>query len=162
MERDLFGEDRWAGLEAQADASAAAAMEEARRLLAGRQDDPWAGLPAALSSADLYQILRIGRSTLHDALRRGDIPLPTLRVGAQGRLLWARGTVQRWLDGPTPPVAVDGHLVLKLEEAAEHLRLGRSTCYDLIRAGRLRSFNIGRLLRLPASTVVTLRQAWED
>ena len=161
MEHRLLVDDAgWAELEAQAEAADARAREEARHL-AATAPDPWAAMPTALRSPDLYHILRVGRSTLHDALHRGDIPSPTLRLGAQGRLLWARVVVQRWLDGNDRPAAVDGHLVLTLEEAAEYLGVGRSTTYELVRTSHLRAVRIGRLLRLPASAVAALRRGWE-
>jgi excisionase family DNA binding protein len=39
------------------------------------------------------------------------------------------------------------------EEAAEALRLGRSTVYDLIRTGALRSVKIGGSRRIPVAAV---------
>ena len=166
MEHKLLADDAgWAELEAQAEAADAAAREEARHL-AATTPDPWAAVPTALRSADLYHLLRVGRSTLHDALHRGDLPAPTLRLGVQGRLLWSRAVVQRWLDGTDRPAAVDGHLVLTLEEAAAYLsvagRAGRSTTYELVRTSHLRAVRIGRLLRIPASAVAALRRGWEE
>ncbi|WP_274914401.1 helix-turn-helix domain-containing protein [Streptomyces sp. WZ-12] len=47
--------------------------------------------------------------------------------------------------------AVDSTLVLlTVEEAARRLRIGRTTCYALIRSGELESIDIGRLRRVPA------------
>ncbi|MGA5145122.1 helix-turn-helix domain-containing protein [Streptomyces griseoincarnatus] len=43
-----------------------------------------------------------------------------------------------------PPV------LLTVEEAARCLRIGRTTCYALIRAGELESLTIGGLRRVPA------------
>ena len=163
MSHHILSDDAgWAGLEAQAEAADAAARAEARRLTARIEADPWAAIPTALGAADFARLLGVGRSTLHDALHRGDIPSPTLRLGAQGRLLWARGVVQRWLDGSDRPAAVDGHLVLTLEEAAAQIGTGRSTTYELTRTGLLRTVRIGRLLRIPASAVAALRQGWEE
>ena len=162
MSHHILSDDAgWAELEAQAEAADAAAREEARHL-AATTPDPWAAVPTALRSADLHHLLRVGRSTLHDAVHRGDIPSPTLRLGTQGRLLWERGVVQRWLDGSDRPAAVDGHLVLTLEEAAAQIGTGRSTTYELTRTGLLRTVRIGRLLRIPASAVAALRRAWEE
>ncbi len=162
MEHRLLADDaRWAELEAQAEAAEAAAREEARQL-AVAAPDPWAAIPTALRSADLHDLLRVGRSTLHDALHRGDIPAPTLRLGSQGRLLWARGVIQRWLDGTNQPAAMDGHFVLVLDEAAAHLGISRSTTYELVRTGHIRAVRIGRLLRIPASALAALRRAWEE
>ena len=38
--------------------------------------------------------------------------------------------------------------ILTVEEAAEYLRCGRSTAYELVRTGRLPSFKVGRLRRI--------------
>ncbi len=43
--------------------------------------------------------------------------------------------------------------VLRVEEAAELLRIGRSAAYDLIRSGRLRSFKVGRSRRIPREAI---------
>lgn len=40
-------------------------------------------------------------------------------------------------------------LLLTVEEAAQVLRLGRTTVYNLIRAGDLDSARVGRLRRVP-------------
>ena len=52
----------------------------------------------------------------------------------------------------TAPVdAFDTTLVLlTVEEAARRLRIGRTTCFALIRTGELESIDIGRLRRVPA------------
>ncbi|OJY45017.1 helix-turn-helix domain-containing protein [Pseudonocardia sp. 73-21] len=39
------------------------------------------------------------------------------------------------------------------EEAADALRIGRCTVYDLIRTGQLQSFKIGKLRRIPVESV---------
>ncbi|MFJ2174589.1 excisionase family DNA-binding protein [Streptomyces sp. NPDC087851] len=50
-----------------------------------------------------------------------------------------------------PADAFDNTLVLlTVEEAARRLRIGRTTCFALIRAGELESIDIGRLRRVPA------------
>ncbi|MFB6774455.1 helix-turn-helix domain-containing protein [Streptomyces sp. NPDC056337] len=41
-------------------------------------------------------------------------------------------------------------VLLTVEEAARCLRIGRTTCYALIRAGELESLTIGGLRRVPA------------
>ncbi|MGW0610240.1 helix-turn-helix domain-containing protein [Streptomyces sp. NPDC002788] len=41
-------------------------------------------------------------------------------------------------------------VVLTVEEAARCLRIGRTTCFALIRAGELESLMIGGLRRVPA------------
>ncbi|MEU5213285.1 helix-turn-helix domain-containing protein [Streptomyces sp. NPDC020742] len=56
--------------------------------------------------------------------------------------------------------AVDSTLVLlTVEEAARRLRIGRTTCYGLIRSGELESVPVGRLRRVPAAYVTRLRTA---
>lgn len=48
----------------------------------------------------------------------------------------------------------DPHRVLlTAEEAADRLSVSRSTVYDLIRTGELRSVKIGRARRVPASAI---------
>ena len=44
-------------------------------------------------------------------------------------------------------------VLLTAEEVAEALHIGRCTVYDLIRSGRLRSFKIGKLRRIPVDAV---------
>jgi len=43
--------------------------------------------------------------------------------------------------------------VLRVEEAAQALGIGRSLVYDLIRSGRLRSFKVGSRRLIPASAI---------
>ncbi|WP_435055181.1 excisionase family DNA-binding protein [Micromonospora aurantiaca (nom. illeg.)] len=43
--------------------------------------------------------------------------------------------------------------VLRVEEAAHALGIGRSLVYDLIRSGRLRSFKVGSRRLIPASAI---------
>lgn len=51
----------------------------------------------------------------------------------------------------TAPTDNDPTLVLlTVEEAARRLRIGRTTCFALIRTGELESIDIGRLRRVPA------------
>jgi excisionase family DNA binding protein len=45
--------------------------------------------------------------------------------------------------------AEDLPLLLTVEEAADVLRIGRNTCYELIRQRRLPFIRLGRLIRLP-------------
>ncbi|EFG65001.1 helix-turn-helix domain-containing protein [Streptomyces sp. SPB074] len=50
-----------------------------------------------------------------------------------------------------PPPTADATLVLlTVEEAARRLRIGRTTCFALIRAGELESITINHLRRVPA------------
>jgi excisionase family DNA binding protein len=46
-----------------------------------------------------------------------------------------------------------GRLLLRPEEAARALGVGRTTVYELIRAGELRSVKIGKLRRIPSEAV---------
>ncbi|MGW1144275.1 excisionase family DNA-binding protein [Streptomyces sp. NPDC002454] len=47
--------------------------------------------------------------------------------------------------------AIDPTLVLlTVEEAARRLRIGRTTCFGLIRTGKLESLMVGGLRRVPA------------
>ncbi|MGW6461099.1 excisionase family DNA-binding protein [Streptomyces sp. NPDC055078] len=41
-------------------------------------------------------------------------------------------------------------VLLTVEEAARCLRIGRTTCFALIRTGELESIDVGRLRRVPA------------
>lgn len=43
--------------------------------------------------------------------------------------------------------------LLKIEEAAERLSLGRSKLYELIRDGTLPAVHVGRAVRVPARAV---------
>ena len=42
---------------------------------------------------------------------------------------------------------------LTVEEAAKLLRIGRNTCYDLIRAQRIPHIRLGRLIRVPSQSL---------
>lgn len=44
-------------------------------------------------------------------------------------------------------------VLLTVEEAARRLRIGRTTCYALIRSGELESVPVGHLRRVPAEAV---------
>lgn len=44
-------------------------------------------------------------------------------------------------------------ILLTVEEAAYRLRIGRTTCYKLIRSGALESVPVGRLRRVPAEAI---------
>ncbi|WP_425246650.1 excisionase family DNA-binding protein [Streptomyces sp. NEAU-NA10] len=53
-------------------------------------------------------------------------------------------------DTPATPADDDTTLVfLKVEEAARRLRIGRTTCFALIRTGELESVMVGGLRRVP-------------
>ncbi|MFE7170061.1 excisionase family DNA-binding protein [Streptomyces sp. NPDC057616] len=52
------------------------------------------------------------------------------------------------------PYASDATLaLLTVEEAARRLRIGRTTCFRLVRAGEIESVTVGRLRRVPADAV---------
>lgn len=40
-------------------------------------------------------------------------------------------------------------LVLTVPEAAELLRIGRNTCYELVRRGEIPAVRLGRVIRIP-------------
>lgn len=55
------------------------------------------------------------------------------------------------MDAALSEVTVDSTLVLlTVEEAARRLRVGRTTCFALIRTGALESLMVGGLRRVPA------------
>ncbi len=43
--------------------------------------------------------------------------------------------------------------VLTVSELAERLRIGRSSAYQLVRAGHIRSIRVGSSIRIPAESV---------
>ncbi|MGW6221762.1 helix-turn-helix domain-containing protein [Streptomyces olivaceus] len=51
---------------------------------------------------------------------------------------------------PLAPTEDPTLVLLKVEEAARRLRIGRTMCYALIRSGELESVPVGRLRRVPA------------
>ncbi|WP_030892478.1 excisionase family DNA-binding protein [Streptomyces sp. NRRL S-1868] len=56
-------------------------------------------------------------------------------------------------ENSTPALSSDNDttlVLLTVEEAARRLRIGRTTCYALIRAGELETIPVGRLRRVPA------------
>lgn len=53
------------------------------------------------------------------------------------------------MNTPTPTTS----RVLRVEEAARALGIGRSLVYDLIRSGRLRSFKVGSRRLIPAAAI---------
>lgn len=53
------------------------------------------------------------------------------------------------MDNPTPITP----RVLRVEEAARALGIGRSLVYDLIRSGRLRSFKVGSRRLIPTNAI---------
>ncbi|MBY8877512.1 helix-turn-helix domain-containing protein [Streptomyces sp. PLK6-54] len=61
------------------------------------------------------------------------------------------------------PDANGKFVLLTVEEAADRLRIGRTTCFNLIRTGALESVTIGHLRRVPVDAlpeyVARLREA---
>jgi excisionase family DNA binding protein len=55
----------------------------------------------------------------------------------------------------TTPVLETPRLLLKVEEAALQLGIGRSTMYALVLSGAVESVLIGRLRRVPADALTT-------
>ncbi|WP_330239456.1 helix-turn-helix domain-containing protein [Streptomyces sp. NBC_00525] len=51
---------------------------------------------------------------------------------------------------PLAEVGVPAPVLLTVEKAARCLRVGRTTCFALIRSGELESLTIGGLRRVPA------------
>lgn len=51
---------------------------------------------------------------------------------------------------PGPPIKAREPLLLKVEEAAARLQIGRTTMYELVRLGEVESVPIGRLRRIPS------------
>lgn len=43
--------------------------------------------------------------------------------------------------------------VLKVEDLAHMLFIGRNTAYELVRSGKIRSIKVGRMYRIPLSAV---------
>lgn len=60
------------------------------------------------------------------------------------------------------PVVSDEPTLLRIEEAAERLRVGRSTVYDLIRTRRLRSVKIGRRRLIPTDAIAEAIEALSE
>ncbi|QOV37295.1 excisionase family DNA-binding protein [Streptomyces ferrugineus] len=50
-------------------------------------------------------------------------------------------------------VADQSLVLLTVEETARRLRIGRTTCFRLVRAGEIESVTVGRLRRVPADAV---------
>ncbi len=44
-------------------------------------------------------------------------------------------------------------LTLTVPETAQMLRIGRNSCYNLVRCGAIRSLRVGRRLRIPRDAV---------
>lgn len=54
---------------------------------------------------------------------------------------------------PTPDRPMPERVLLTVEEAAEQLRIGRTTAWRLVTSGELGSVRIGTLRRVPTSAV---------
>lgn len=51
----------------------------------------------------------------------------------------------------------DRHLI-RVEDAAERLSLSRSTIYQIIARGELRTVHVGRAVRIPAAEVIAFAE----
>jgi excisionase family DNA binding protein len=51
------------------------------------------------------------------------------------------------------PFALDDHLTVTIDHTAEVLDVGRSTVYELLRAGRLKSVKFGRAHRVVVQSI---------
>jgi excisionase family DNA binding protein len=49
--------------------------------------------------------------------------------------------------------AGDGTLVLTVPAVAQTLKIGRNAAYELVASGRIRSFRLGRIIRVPRAEV---------
>lgn len=56
-------------------------------------------------------------------------------------------------DVPEPTRAMPERVLLTVEEAAERLNIGRTKTYALVRSGEIESVLIGRLRRVPTSSI---------
>ena len=90
------------------------------------------------------------------------MPGPAVRCPACGHALF---TVDEpaWparLHDPTPPPAEPaGRLLLRVAEAAEMLAISRSSLYQLMSAGEVRTVRLGRTLRIPRRELERLAEA---
>lgn len=50
-------------------------------------------------------------------------------------------------------------LALTVTEAADALRIGRNTAYNLVRCGKIRSIRVGRQLRVPKAALKEFLEA---
>ncbi len=50
-------------------------------------------------------------------------------------------------------------LLLSVEDLISILRVGRSTAYDLVRAGKIRSVKVGRQIRTPREALLAFLSA---
>jgi len=51
---------------------------------------------------------------------------------------------------------LDFYGLLTVDEAAAFLRIGRNTCYELIRKGQIPFLRLGRLIRVPRNALLCL------
>ena len=61
-----------------------------------------------------------------------------------------------------PSLITEPPRCLRVEEAARLLNIGRSTAYELIRSGRLRSVKIGRRRLIPREALESLLASLEE
>ncbi len=63
---------------------------------------------------------------------------------------------------PTHNIPTVGLVLLRPEQAAEALSIGRTAVFGLIRSGRLRSIKVGGLRRVPASALAEFVRQLEE
>jgi excisionase family DNA binding protein len=64
--------------------------------------------------------------------------------------------------GDTSTLAVVGPVLLRPEQAARALSIGRTAVFELIRSGRLRSVKVGGLRRIPAGALADFVRQLEE
>ena len=86
-------------------------------------------------------------------MTRPSLPLKPSIVSAGRR----RGGLGEPAPNPVPPVAVEGYeesILLRPEEVAKVLRIGRTTTFELLGSGELPVLRIGRVVRVPKAELV--------
>ena len=48
---------------------------------------------------------------------------------------------------------IENNEIMKFEEVMEYLNIGKSTLYNLLRSGEIRSFKIGKVWKIPRSAI---------
>lgn len=52
--------------------------------------------------------------------------------------------------------------LLRVEEAAKYLAIGRSTMYELMSRGRVPTIHIGRAVRIPTESLKEVVRSWSN
>ena len=53
---------------------------------------------------------------------------------------------------------LDKETILNIEELCDYLHIGRSVCYQLLSSGKIKAFRIGKMWRIPKSSVLSYIQ----